>query len=970
MNSFAIEYFLNKDRDPSDLERAIVKALDKELNACSWLNSEICSVKLPDGNSDVMAACAVVDRLLAQMDVAKLSIESVMTVLERRNALLAKKKNFEPEAIPTFLISANDDGDEALVAVGISGGDTALTDAINGVLNKKVVAGMATCAVSTTDPADESCVNLGGDKAGEIGEIAGIPLASHLNIVRTEDEKSAVVIAVGAGPVGQVSKKKLKEGDVLVLLRTGETGAHALRVMQRVVHVQKLARPMIALLPVGEGGVVCTAISLGKGISLDVELAQKEGFLSEALAEAVDGTYLAVVRGGELTEWLADVAEAGLTVCTLGEIKDSSDIIVTCGEQELVSIDTSFVAHLASKGKVYMALEDEKNAKLNAVDALTRVYTEKGDYVNGAKAELTRLAVCSKRGLTACLDGFGGEQAHNLAFGGKNGQTPALGEVVSLHTVENTVCAVTCSDYGSLTQKSPFVSSVNAVASAVTKQLVMGTKLSDIRVYTPLLTNEETHPNAMGEKFASAIGSVYALNALGIPSHGEPVVAKSSEGTRAMAFAVGTVCASDLRSNVFTKEGRVYRIALPRGESGVPDFEHIKKLAHAIEEAKAHDAEFTATVLDEGDSAVTAIIKSCLGSGMGFYFYKPTEKLFEQTAGDVLVTCSDIKHFAGLGVEYVGEVQTGVSFEFGTKVLNTFGVTQNYTSHFERKFPTVASNARGMVENYRFRTAKEMKCLTPVRPRIFLPILKGTNNEYTLTKCFRDFGAIPVPVVLTGAHDDTMIEAVCEAIAKSQIIALTDGCISEEERARFVKLMTNERVRAEVNGLMNEREGLAIGTGAGFDLLNRLGLLACDEINPKKKDFELEKGNLGRKIWTTAKVKVVSTLSPWLYAVDPGEVYGVRLNTAEGRVVLSDEKKEEFVRTGRIATQFVDSEGFATMESPYNVTGSDLAIEGVFSPSGRVYGRCGANERADANYVGTETAWDMKVFESGVKYFK
>jgi phosphoribosylformylglycinamidine synthase len=355
---------------------------------------------------------------------------------------------------------------------------------------------------------------------------------------------------------------------------------------------------------------------------------------------------------------------------------------------------------------------------------------------------------------------------------------------------------------------------------------------------------------------------------------------------------------------------------------------------------------------------------------MGFYFHKPAEKLFEQATADVLVMASDIKVFAGLGVEYVGEVQTGVSFEFGTKVLNTFGVSQNFTSHFERKFPTVATNMRGMVENHRYRSTKEMKCINPIRPRVFIPVLKGTNNEYTLSKAFRDFGAIPVVVDLTGEYTDAVREQVVDAIQKSQIIAITDGPIPEEERARFVGLMCEKAIKAEANKLMGEREGLAIGTGAGFDILNRLGMLAADEINPSKRDFDLLPGNLGRRIFTTATVKVASTLSPWAYGLEPGEVYSVRLATDGARLSATPEVLEEMIRTGRIATQFVDADGFATMESPYNAVGADMAIEGVFSPTGRVFGRCATNERADVSYVGTDSAWDMKVFEWGVKYFK
>ena len=60
------------------------------------------------------------------------------------------------------------------------------------------------------------------------------------------------------------------------------------------------------------------------------------------------------------------------------------------------------------------------------------------------------------------------------------------------------------------------------------------------------------------------------------------------------------------------------------------------------------------------------------------------------------------------------------------------------------------------------------------------------------------------------------------------------------------------------------------------------------------------------------------------------------------------------------------------MESPYNPNGSMWAIEGITSPDGRVYGKMGHTERAVGEnlYKNYEGNFDMKLFESGVKYFK
>ena len=59
------------------------------------------------------------------------------------------------------------------------------------------------------------------------------------------------------------------------------------------------------------------------------------------------------------------------------------------------------------------------------------------------------------------------------------------------------------------------------------------------------------------------------------------------------------------------------------------------------------------------------------------------------------------------------------------------------------------------------------------------------------------------------------------------------------------------------------------------------------------------------------------------------------------------------------------------MDEEWNVNGSYHAIEGITSPDGRCFGKMVHIERKGEgvamNIIGNQ---DMKVFESGVKYFK
>ena len=59
------------------------------------------------------------------------------------------------------------------------------------------------------------------------------------------------------------------------------------------------------------------------------------------------------------------------------------------------------------------------------------------------------------------------------------------------------------------------------------------------------------------------------------------------------------------------------------------------------------------------------------------------------------------------------------------------------------------------------------------------------------------------------------------------------------------------------------------------------------------------------------------------------------------------------------------------MDDRFNPNGSYYAIEGITSPDGRVLGKMAHSERRDTavamNIYGEQ---DMKIFESGVQYFK
>jgi phosphoribosylformylglycinamidine synthase len=128
---------------------------------------------------------------------------------------------------------------------------------------------------------------------------------------------------------------------------------------------------------------------------------------------------------------------------------------------------------------------------------------------------------------------------------------------------------------------------------------------------------------------------------------------------------------------------------------------------------------------------------------------------------------------------------------------------------------------------------------------------------------------------------------------------------------------------------------------------------------------------INRHVSKMVYTKVVSNKSPWLQKAELGATYCNPASHGEGRFVAPKEWLDRLFANGQVATQYADMNGNVSMDEEYNVNGSYCAIEGITSPDGRVLGKMAHSERRDTavamNIYGEQ---DMKIFESGVEYFR
>ena len=117
---------------------------------------------------------------------------------------------------------------------------------------------------------------------------------------------------------------------------------------------------------------------------------------------------------------------------------------------------------------------------------------------------------------------------------------------------------------------------------------------------------------------------------------------------------------------------------------------------------------------------------------------------------------------------------------------------------------------------------------------------------------------------------------------------------------------------------------------------------------------------------------MVTDKSPWLAKAHLGGVYVNPASHGEGRFVAPMETIRELCANGQVATRYCDPDGTICVgDEEWNVNGSYLAIEGITSPDGRVLGKMAHAERRGRSVaVNIYGQQDMKIFESGVAYFR
>ena len=551
---------------------------------------------------------------------------------------------------------------------------------------------------------------------------------------------------------------------------------------------------------------------------------------------------------------------------------------------------------------------------------------------------------------------------------------------------------VTMMSYGFdpyLSSWSPYHGATYAVTESVAKIVATGGDYKKIRfTFQEYFRRMTEDPKRWSQPFSALLGAYAAQIGFGLPSIGGK---DSMSGTfndidvppTLVSFAVDVAKVKDVITPELKKAGsKLVWLRAPKDSYDLPDYpalmEQYDKLHQDIQAGRV----ISAYALDRHGIAA-AVSKMAFGNGMGVKIEHNLDPrdFFAPAFGDIICEVPDGK-VGELAITYtvIGEVTDNAKFTYGDTEITLKEALSTWEGTLENVFKTAAGTEDVKADDGSLYKADSIYvCKHKVaKPRVFIPVFPGTNCEYDSTRAFERAGAeVDVKVFknLTAEDIHDSVELFEKAIDQAQMIMFPGGFSAGDEpdgsAKFFATAFQNEKIKEAVMKLLNERDGLALGICNGFQALIKLGLVPYGEICGQKEDSPtLTYNTIGRHVSKMVYTKVVSNKSPWLQKAQLGGVYCNPASHGEGRFVANDEWLKKLKENGQIATEYVpvDETGY---EGEFNVNGSYMNIEGITSPDGRVLGKMAHSERRDAGVaVNIYGEQDIKIFESGVEYFR
>ena len=744
----------------------------------------------------------------------------------------------------------------------------------------------------------------------------------------------------------------------------------------------------------GAGGVSVAIGELAPGLTIDLDKVPRKyaGLDGTEIAISESQERMAVVLApGDVESFLGFAGEENLEAVPVAVVTEAPRLVMTWRGKTIVDLSRAFLDTNGAHQEADVVLETPGK------EGNPFARQETGDVAGAWLSMLADLNVCSQRGLVERFDASIGAGSVLMPYGGRYQLTETQAMVARLPVPSGNTDAVTMMSYGFdpyLSSWSPYHGAVYAVVSSVAKIVAGGGDFRKIHFtfqeYFKRMTGDGTR---WGAPFAALLGAYDAQLGFGLASIGGK---DSMSGTfndehhgeinvppTLVSFAVNVAQQKDIITPEFKRPGsKIVLYKAERDAYDLPVYERIMEgYGKVLEDIRAGRV-ISAYAL-ERHGLGEAVSKMAFGNRLGLKIEHNVDPrdFFGAGWGDLVCEVPQGK-VGELAMTYtlVGEVTDRPLFQYGSVEISLKEAEEAWTGTLEGVFPTRSGADNTQVPDQVFRADHVYVCGHKLaQPTVFIPVLPGTNCEDDSRRAFERAGARVKTRVfknLDAADIRDSVEAYRQEIAGAQIVMFPGGFSAGDEPEGsakfFATVFRNAVIREEIEKLLGQRDGLMLGICNGFQALIKLGLLPEGRILEQKADSPtLAMNTLGRHVSRMVYTKVVSDKSPWLMGATAGSVYCNPASHGEGRFVAGGDWLKRLFDNGQVATQYVDDSGRPTMDEFWNPNGSYMAIEGITSPDGRILGKMAHSERrGEAVAINIYGEQDMKIFESGVKYFQ
>jgi len=835
-------------------------------------------------------------------------------------------------------------------------------------------------------------------KRMEVGAVIGA--APKKNVRRDEPVAGDVIILVGGktgrdgigGATGS-SKEHTEESVKKAGAEVQKGNAPEERKLQRLFRDRKVTGLIKKSNDFGAGGVSVAIGELADGLIINLDKIPKK-------YDGLDGTELAlsesqermavVIDRKDIDKFIKYANEENLLAVEIAQVTDNNRLIMMWRGKKIVDISRNFLNTNGVKQKNDVFVSSPNKSDNFFKQSNKKIESFETEILN----RLASLSLSSQRGLIEQFDSSIGAATVFMPFGGKYQSTPTETMAAKVPVTHGNTETCTVMSYGfnpKISKWSPFHGAVYSIIESVSKIVATGGNHSTIRTslqeYFEKLGKDRVK---WGKPFSALLGAYYALTEFKIAAIGGK---DSMSGSfmnlnvppTLISFAVNTASVNNLISpELKSKDNLLVLFKANRDKFELPNFDELITAYNEITKGIENKKIISAHSVGEGGVAI-ALAKMSFGNRIGIEFDKNIKKsdLFEPNYGSIVLETDRNENpkdiFNNMNFEIIGKTISKQAFVFDDESIDIDDMEYEWEKPLEEVFPTQIESKNEIISDKLYtKKTQSSSTIKKVKPRVIIPVFPGTNCEFDTASAFKRAGGITETFVFKNQNSIDIKESLDylkNAIDNSQIIAIPGGFSAGDEpdgSGKFIAaVFQNPTIKDSVMNLLEKRDGLIIGICNGFQALIKLGLVPFGEIRtPKRNSPTLTTNEIGRHISTIARIKIVSTLSPWFNEVSNGDIFSIPVSHGEGRFIADTKTIRELQEKGQIAAQYVDLNGNPSMNIKYNPNGSYNAIEAITSPDGRVLGKMGHSERVGKDILkNIHGNKDQKIFESGIKYF-